>query len=52
MLLVEQTVTALLTKAGVQVNASYLESVVSAVVAILNVQSASAVSATATAAAA
>jgi hypothetical protein len=41
MLLTEQSVTALLAKAGVTANTSYLESVVSAVVAILNVQSAS-----------
>jgi hypothetical protein len=41
MLLTEQSVTALLTKAGISVDASYIESVVSAVVAILNVQSAS-----------
>jgi hypothetical protein len=38
MLLTEQTVTGLLTKAGVQTNTAFLESVVSAVVAILNVQ--------------
>jgi hypothetical protein len=42
MLLTEQSVTALLAKAGITVDSSYLESVVSAVVAILNVQSASA----------
>ena len=48
MLLTESAVTGLLAKAGVQVDSSYLQSVVSAVVAILNVQSASA---TATAAA-
>jgi hypothetical protein len=40
-LLTEQSVTALLAKAGVTANTSYIESVVSAVVAILNVQSAS-----------
>ncbi|MGH9595204.1 MAG: hypothetical protein ACRD3K_00255 [Edaphobacter sp.] len=38
MLLVEQSVTALLAKAGITADASYLESVISAVVAILNVQ--------------
>jgi len=48
MLLTESAVTGLLARAGVQVDSSYLQSVVSAVVAILNVQSASA---TATAAA-
>ena len=48
MLLTESAVMGLLAKAGVQVDSSYLQSVVSAVVAILNVQSASA---TATAAA-
>ena len=42
MLLTESAVTGLLAKAGVQVDSSYLQSVVSAVVAILNVQSASA----------
>jgi hypothetical protein len=42
MLLTESVVTALLAKAGVQVSTAYLQSVVSAVVAILNVQSASA----------
>ena len=41
MLLTESAVTGLLAKAGVQVDSSYLQSVVSAVVAILNVQSAS-----------
>jgi hypothetical protein len=40
-LLTEKSVTALLAKAGVTANTSYIESVVSAVVAILNVQSAS-----------
>ena len=38
MLLVEQSVTALLAKAGITADTSYLESVISAVVAILNVQ--------------
>jgi hypothetical protein len=38
MLLVEQSVTALLAKAGITADASYLESVISAVVAVLNVQ--------------
>lgn len=42
MLLTESAVTGLLAKAGVQVDSAYLQSVVSAVVAILNVQSASA----------
>jgi hypothetical protein len=41
MLLTEQSVTALLAKAGVTTDTSYIASVVSAVVAILNVQSAS-----------
>jgi hypothetical protein len=41
MLLTEQSVTALLAKAGVTADTSYIESVVSAVVAILNVQNAS-----------
>ena len=41
MLLTEQSVTALLAKAGITADTSYIESVVSAVVAILNVQSAS-----------
>jgi hypothetical protein len=49
MLLTEQSVTALLAKAGISANTSYIESVVSAVVAILNVQNAS-VAATAAAA--
>ncbi len=39
MLLTEQAVTALLAKAGIPANTSYIQSVVSAVVAILNVQS-------------
>jgi hypothetical protein len=38
MLLVEQSVTALLAKAGITADSSYLESVISAVVAVLNVQ--------------
>ena len=42
MLLTEESVTALLAKAGISADTSYIESVVSAVVAILNVQSASA----------
>ena len=42
MLLTEQSVTALLAKAGIAADSSYIASVVSAVVAILNVQSASA----------
>jgi hypothetical protein len=42
MLLTEQSVTALLAKAGVTADTSYIESVVSAVVAILNVQNGSA----------
>ena len=41
MLLTEQSVTALLRKAGIAADSSYIASVVSAVVAILNVQSAS-----------
>ena len=41
MLLTEQSVTALLAKAGITASSSYIASVVSAVVAILNVQSAS-----------
>jgi hypothetical protein len=39
MLLTEQSVTALLAKAGITADSSYIASVVSAVVAILNVQS-------------
>jgi hypothetical protein len=39
MLLTEQSVTALLAKAGISADSSYIENVVSAVVAILNVQS-------------
>ena len=42
MLLTESAVTTLLAKAGVEVSTAYLQSVVSAVVAILNVQRASA----------
>ena len=42
MLLTEAAVTGLLAKAGVQVDSAYLQNVISAVVAILNVQSASA----------
>lgn len=38
MLLTEQSVTALLAKAGITVDTSYLQSLISAVVAILNVQ--------------
>jgi hypothetical protein len=38
MLLTEQSVTALLAKAGITVDSSYIESIVSAVVAILNAQ--------------
>ena len=38
LLLTEQTVTALLARVGVPVNRGYIESIVSAVVAILNVQ--------------
>jgi len=40
MLLTEQSVTALLAKAGITANSSYIANVVSAVVAILNVQAA------------
>jgi hypothetical protein len=40
MLLTEQSVTALLTKAGINADSSYIANVVSAVVAILNVQGA------------
>ena len=43
--LTEQAVTSLLTKAGIQVNAAYTANLVSAVVAILNVQQAPAASA-------
>jgi len=50
MLLTEQSVTALLAKAGISADSSYIANVVSAVVAILNVQSGAA-SATTTAAA-
>lgn len=38
LLLTEQTVTALLTKAGIQATTTYIQQIVSAVVAILNVQ--------------
>lgn len=38
LLLTEQTVTSLLTKAGIAASTSYLQSIVSAIVAILNVQ--------------
>ena len=38
--LVEQTVTALLTKAGIHADTSYIEKIVSAIVALLNVQQA------------
>lgn len=41
LLLTEQSVTALLAKAGITADSSYIESVISAVVAILNVQGAS-----------
>src|SRR5271169_2012536 len=41
MLLTEQSVTALLAKAGISADSSYIANVVSAVVAILNVQGAS-----------
>lgn len=40
LLLTEQAVTALLTKAGLQADSDYIASIVSAVVAILNVQQA------------
>ena len=40
MLLTEQSVTSLLSSAGITADASYLQNIVSAVVAILNVQSA------------
>jgi hypothetical protein len=40
MLLTEQSVTSLLSSAGITADASYLQSIVSAVVAILNVQAA------------
>ncbi len=51
LLLTEQTVTAVLAKAGIQANTAYIQQIVSAVVAILNVQQtpASALTATATA---
>jgi hypothetical protein len=46
MLLTEQSVTALLAKAGITTDSSYIAKVVSAVVAILNVQSAPAATTT------
>jgi hypothetical protein len=52
MLLTEQAVTSLLGSAGVSVNTSYVQSIVSAVVAILNVQNTQAPAGTTTAAAA
>jgi hypothetical protein len=51
MLLTEQSVTALLAKAGITVDSSYVANVVSAVVAILNVQSGQSTSVATTAAA-
>jgi hypothetical protein len=48
LLLTEQSVTALLAKAGITVDASYLQNVISAVVAILNVQGAVSMPATTT----
>ena len=51
MLLTEQAVTALLAKAGITADSSYIANVVSAVVAILNVQSGQSPAASATAAA-
>jgi hypothetical protein len=51
MLLTEQSVTALLAKAGITADSTYITNVVSAVVAILNVQSGPAPAAAATAAA-
>ena len=47
LLLTEQSVTALLAKAGITADSSYIESVISAVVAILNVQGAPATAAAA-----
>jgi hypothetical protein len=47
MLLTEQSVTALLAKAGISADSSYIANVVSAVVAILNVQSGTAATTTA-----
>jgi hypothetical protein len=47
MLLTEQSVAALLTKAGITADSTYISNVVSAVVAILNVQNGSAAGATA-----
>ena len=52
MLLTEQSVTALLAKAGITADSTYITNVVSAVVAILNVQSGPAPAAAATAKAA
>ena len=51
MLLVEQSVTTLLAKTGITADTSYLENVISAVVAILNVQGVPSVAASTTAAA-
>lgn len=51
LLLTEQTVTAVLAKAGIQANTAYIQQIVSAVVAILNVQQTPASALTATAAA-
>lgn len=51
LLLTEQTVTALLSKAGIQASTAYIQQIVSAVVAILNVQQTPANALTATAAA-
>jgi uncharacterized membrane protein len=48
LLLTEQSVTALLAKAGITVDGSYLQNVISAVVAILNVQGAVSMPATTT----
>ena len=45
LVLTQQTVTALLSKAGIQADSSYIVSIVSAVVAILNVQQAPAANA-------
>jgi hypothetical protein len=44
LLLTEQAVTALLTKAGITTNPGYIQSIVSAVVSILNVQQSTAIS--------
>ena len=51
MLLTQPVVTELLTQAGIEANTSYIQSLVSAVVAILNVQAMPSTTATATAAA-